>query len=424
MTKPEIGFVGLGAMGFGMATHLTKQGYRVHGFDAFAASVDRFAQAGGQPAASLGASAKDKQFYICMVATAQQAQKAIFGKDGIAHSLPNKAILLLCSTVPASYAISASEQFATQYPEKEILLVDCPVSGGTKKAAEGTLSIMAGASDEAIDRTRFLLEEMSDTKEDKLYIVPGGVGAGSNMKMVHQVLAAIHVLGAGEAMGFAARLGLNGDQTYASILQSDAWTWMFENRTPRMLSEQWSPEVSASATTIMLKDVGIVTLTARSHSFPMPLASTAEQVYLSAVSQGLGSYDDSIMLRQYFPASVRRVEQTDAQNIHLVQDLMRGINLCAAVEAISFARSLNVDLQMYYKLVTNAAAASRVFTTDGLGLIQGKTATALEGTGVIDKLQTATQKARDLNCPLYLGNAALTVLELAKRKGTIAKVFE
>lgn len=81
--SPAIGFVGLGAMGFGMASQLVKQGYPVHGFDVFPASVERFKQSGGIPATSLHDSAKDKQFYVCMVATAPQAQEVLFGKDGI-----------------------------------------------------------------------------------------------------------------------------------------------------------------------------------------------------------------------------------------------------------------------------------------------------------------------------------------------------
>lgn len=83
MSKPAVGFVGLGAMGFGMATHLVKQGYSVHGFDVFPASVDRFKTAGGIPASSLQESAKDKPFYVCMVASAPQAQTVLFGEGGI-----------------------------------------------------------------------------------------------------------------------------------------------------------------------------------------------------------------------------------------------------------------------------------------------------------------------------------------------------
>jgi 3-hydroxyisobutyrate dehydrogenase len=112
---------------------------------------------------------------------------------------------------------------------------------------------MAGASDAALESGRFLLQAMSDS--NKLYLVPGGIGAGSNMKMVHQVLAGIHILGASEAMGFAAQLGLDATKTADAIKSSDSWTWMHENRLQRMLEEDWHP--GASALTIILKDVVI-----------------------------------------------------------------------------------------------------------------------------------------------------------------------
>lgn len=87
MPKQTIGFVGLGAMGYGMATHLVKTGYKVHGYDVFPASVERFAKAGGIPASSLRESAEDKQFYICMVASAPQAQEVLFGEGGVVQCM-------------------------------------------------------------------------------------------------------------------------------------------------------------------------------------------------------------------------------------------------------------------------------------------------------------------------------------------------
>lgn len=166
--------------------------------------------------------------------------------------LPHGATLVLCSTVPSSYAQSVQQQL-NALGRSDIDFIDSPVSGGAKRAADGTLSIMAGGSDEALSKGQFLLQEMSDT--NKLYLVPGGVGAGSNMKMVHQVLAGIHILGASEAMGFAARLGLDARETGDAIKRSgsEAWTWMHENRLQRMLEEDWNP--GASALTIILKDV-------------------------------------------------------------------------------------------------------------------------------------------------------------------------
>ena len=110
---------------------------------------------------------------------------------------------------------------------------------------------MAGGSDASLEKGKFLLSEMSDA--NKLYLVPGGIGAGSNMKMLHQVLAAIHILAASEAMGFAAHLGLDPKEIGSAIVASDAWSWMHENRINRMVEEDYYPGVSAL--TIILKDV-------------------------------------------------------------------------------------------------------------------------------------------------------------------------
>ncbi|KAJ5757740.1 uncharacterized protein N7511_006434 [Penicillium nucicola] len=420
MSKPSVGFVGLGAMGFGMATHLVKEGYPVHGYDVFPASVERFKAAGGIPASSLIESAQDKQFYVCMVASAPQAQSVLFGEGGIVNALSKNATLLLCSTVPATYAQSVASELQS-CGRGDILFIDAPVSGGAKRAADGTLSIMAGASEAALESGRFLLQAMSDSK--KLYLVPGGIGAGSNMKMVHQVLAGIHILGASEAQGFAAQLGLDAVQTADAIKASNAWTWMHENRLQRMLEEDWHP--GASALTIILKDVGIITTSARQSQFPVPLSSAAEQVYLSALLQGYAAVDDSSMVRQYFAEPIMKVSSTKsaeetAEALRLVLDLMEVTNLVAAAEAIAFARYLNVDLKQFFTLVSDAAGASRQFVTKGLEMIEGRIGQSA-GSETIDaaisRLEKASQKARDLHCPLNLGNAALSVLYLSKKAG-------
>ena len=233
----------------GMATHLVKQGYPVTGFDVYPPSLEKFKAAGGTPSSSLSESAKDKPFYIVMVASAMQAQPALFDKDGIVNALPKGATLLLCSTVPSAYAKSVEKELV-DIGRDDIFFIDAPVSGGAGRAADGTLSIMAGASSAAFEKGQWLLAEMS--APSKLFIVDGGIGAGSNMKMVHQVLAAVQILSLSEAYGFAARLGLNGKDVYDKVLGSTGWSWMFENRSQRTLKEDYFP--GASAVTIILKD--------------------------------------------------------------------------------------------------------------------------------------------------------------------------
>ena len=250
-SKPSIGFCGLGAMGLGMATNLVKQGYSVTGFDVYPPSLEKFQNAGGIPSTSLSESAKDKPFYIVMVASAMQAQPALFGTDGIVRALPHGATLVICSTVPSAYVRSVEKELQ-DVGRGDVFFIDAPVSGGTGRASNGTLSIMAGASDAAMQRGKWLLEELS--APSKLFVVQGGIGAGSNMKMVHQVLAAIQILAVSEAYGFAARLGLNGQDVFDAVTAegSTAWSWMFENRSQRTLKEDYFP--GASAVTIILKD--------------------------------------------------------------------------------------------------------------------------------------------------------------------------
>ncbi|EDN06726.1 3-hydroxyisobutyrate dehydrogenase [Histoplasma capsulatum] len=423
--KPSIGFVGLGLMGFGMATNLIKLGYVVKGYDIQETTMARFKDAGGQIASSPGGAAGGNMFCVCMVATAAQAQVAIFDhENGIAKGLPSGATLILCSTVSAVSAQSYRDQLVS-IGREDVYFIDAPVSGGARKAGEGTLTIMAGGSDAALEEGKFLLTEMADT--NKLYFVPGGVGAGSNMKMIHQVFAAIHILAASEVMGFAAHLGLNAEEAGKAVTSSLAWSFMHENRCERMLREDYYP--GASAITIILKDVGIVTAAARLHNFPTPLCSIAEQIFITALPLGFGGDDDASAVRLYYRDPITNAEpkaslnpKSNAAALKLIVNLLTNIHLIAAAEAIAFARLLKVDLQLVYAVVNAAAGASTIFKLRGEGMIaeltggfdSGSTKTVNEATA---ELAAVVQAARDVYCPLHMGNAALNILYLAQKQG-------
>ncbi|KAI4692030.1 uncharacterized protein J4E84_002998 [Alternaria hordeiaustralica] len=413
-SKPQIGFCGLGAMGMGMATHLVKQGYPVTGFDVYPPSLEKFKAAGGTPSTSLSDSAKDKPFYIVMVASAMQAQPALFDKDGIVNALPKGATLLLCSTVPSAYAKSVEKELV-DIGRDDVLFIDAPVSGGAGRAADGTLSIMAGASSAAFSKGQWLLEEMS--APSKLFIVDGGIGAGSNMKMVHQVLAAIQILSLSEAYGFAARLGLNGQDVYDKVLGSTGWSWMFENRSQRTLKEDYFP--GASAVTIILKDTGIITSMSRSVAFPATLCSAAEQVYFSALDRGWGANDDSGLVRLWTSEPVTSIQSSlsaedKEAKLRLVVNLLTGIHLVSAAEAISLAKHVGIPLPQFYELACDAAGGSAMFKDAGakmIAVLEGKE----DGKGKVlggyaESLKQAVDEAQAIKCPVYLGTGALNLL--------------
>ena len=426
-SKPPISFIGLGAMGFGMATNLIKQGYSVTGFDVWAPTLERFRQAGGQTATTPAETVEGKAYCVCMVATAQQADSVLFER-GAVDALPQGAVLLLCSTVPCEY-VQSLEKKLKDHGRGDIFLIDSPVSGGVARAAEGTLSIMAGmGSDEALEKSRFLLEEMADPA--KLYIVAGGIGAGSNMKMVHQVLAACQILSSSEVMGFADHLGLDLAKTIEKVNGSEAWNWMFEHRTPRMLTE-YAP--IASAVNIIIKDTGIITAEGRKAKFPTPMTGAAEQVYFSGVGRGYGPDDDSSLIRLYSEGKgkvgpVHGLAETEEDKFELVLDLLKGILLCSAAEALAFSHAVGLDLDQVFDLCINAAGGSKVLQKFGPEIIKafkdGSAAKgwSVEGGGVGlkevgEKLQAAVEEAQRIKAPLSLGSQALNIIRLALRSG-------
>ena len=247
----EVAFLGLGAMGFGMATTLITHGFSVTGFDVYAPTLQRFAAAGGKPSSTPRDAVKNARYVVFMVATAAQILSALFDEGtGAIWALPRNAVVLLCSTGPPQHTPNVRELLDNKYARPDVQLVDAPVSGGTIRAAAGSLTILASGPDDAVQSARPVLDAMADAK--KLYLIPGGLGAGTKVKMVHQVLAGVHIAMTSEAMGFAAALGLNTRDAFEHLKKSEADSWMFENRVPHMLERD---ETVYSALNIITKDI-------------------------------------------------------------------------------------------------------------------------------------------------------------------------
>lgn len=419
--KPAISFIGLGAMGFGMAVNLIKEGYTVTGFDVYAPTLERFTQAGGRSGTTPAEVADGKPFCICMVATAQQAQAVLLeGDNPTINCLPKEAVVYLCSTVPCSYVQGLEKEFA-QRGRSDILLIDSPVSGGAIRAADGTLSMMVGGSDDALERGLPILKAMADPQ--KLYIVKGGIGAGSNMKMVHQVLAANQILASNEALGFASQLGLNLQEVAPLILKSDGWSWMLENRLPRILAADHLP--IASALNIIFKDTCIITSEARRFEFPTPMSSAAEQVYASGFRKGYGLDDDGGLIRLYTEGKdlslpAKGTAETKEQKIDLVVGLLKGIHLCSAAESLAYAHHVGLDLDQALDLCINAAGGSKVLSSVGAELVGAlRNSQTPQSTGIwadcAKGVSNAVDEAQRLKVPLHLGSTALNVIRLAMR---------
>lgn len=283
----KVGFIGLGAMGSGMAASLLNAGFSVRGFDVQEKAVQAFCSKGGSAAASPKEAARGVGVLVLMVTTAAQAEEVLFGSSGATEYIYDQAVLVLCSTVAPDFVRSLSKRLIEDWG---ISLVDAPVSGGVARAAAGTLTIMASGSDIAMERVRPVLSAMSE----RLYVVGNEPGAGSGVKMVNQLLAGVHIAAAAEAMALGARAGLSTRLLYDIIRNAAGSSWMFENRVPHMLAGDFTPH---SALDIFVKDLGIVLAEGQSLRFPLPVAAAAHQQFLLGSAAGLGREDDSAVVK-------------------------------------------------------------------------------------------------------------------------------
>jgi putative dehydrogenase len=284
----RVAVIGLGSMGFGMATSLRRAGFEVTGFDVNDQMVARFVATGGRGAQSPAEAAQAADVVVSVVVNAAQTEAILFGADGVAETLPEGAVFVSSATMDPDVARNLAARLETTGR----LYLDAPISGGSVRAAEGALTVLASGNAAAFARARPALDAMAA----KLYELGDEPGVGAAFKMINQLLAGVHIAAASEAIAFAARQGLDIRKVYEVITASAGNSWMFENRVPHVLDGDYAPR---SAVDIFVKDLGIIQDMARSAKFPVPVAAAALQMFLMTSAAGMGRDDDASVARLY-----------------------------------------------------------------------------------------------------------------------------
>ena len=137
-------------------------------------------------------------------------------------------------------------------------------------------------------------DDLLDAMAARVYRLGDRAGAGSKVKIINQLLAGVHIAAAAEAMALGLREGVDAAALYEVITHSAGNSWMFENRMAHVLAADYTP---LSAVDIFVKDLGLVLDTARASKFPLPLASTAHQMFMQASSAGFAREDDSAVIK-------------------------------------------------------------------------------------------------------------------------------
>ena len=281
-----VGLVGLGAMGRGVAANLERDGFQVFGCDVRPESrsaLGRDARFTTQPA-ELGPAC---DIIVSFVVNDAQTEELLFGAEGAAAAMRRDSIFVMCSTVPPAYARDLGPRLA----ERGIVLIDSPVTGGAAGAAKGSLTIMASGPKDAFLRVRPVLESFGA----RIYHLGEENGAGSQMKVINQLLCGVHLAAAGEALAMAKRQGLPLETVHEILCSGSASSWMLGDRGPRMVKADW--DTITSAVDIFVKDTNLVLDAARETGCAVPLTQVANHAFRTVSAGGLGRKDDSAVMR-------------------------------------------------------------------------------------------------------------------------------
>ncbi len=231
--KPRVGFVGLGLMGMGMARNVAQAGFALTVFNRTRAKADALAaEVGCRVADSPGAVAEASDVVITMVSDVPDVEQVYLQGGGILEAARPGLVCTDMGTVGADCARRVGGILA----EKGVLFVDAPVSGGSWGAAQGTLSIMAGGTEEAFAACLPVFEAMG-----KKIVHVGALGSGQTTKLVNQVVGALNLEAVCEGLRLAEASGVNVAAVLDAVGAGAAGSWSWTNLGPRIAGRDFAP---------------------------------------------------------------------------------------------------------------------------------------------------------------------------------------
>ena len=286
MPEPVLGrvaVIGLGRMGAAMAASMQAAGLEVQGYDIEPHKARPFTRPGEVPARTPREAAHGAGIVVVVVHDQDQVEDVLSGRDGVLDVMSPGTVVWLASTVPPSYAKAVGERLAM----KSLVFLDGPVSGGKAGATAGQLTAIIGCTAQALVAAGPALAACTS----RVFHV-GPAGAGSAVKMINQVMVAVHSTLTGEAMALAAGVGLEPTKVIEVVTSSAGSSVIFGKRAPRIAAGQHEVEVSIAT---LHKDLAIGIAAARRLGLCLPLAEKALEILQNAVANGRGELSDTCL---------------------------------------------------------------------------------------------------------------------------------
>ncbi len=283
----KIGLIGLGIMGKPMAKNMLKAGYTdLLVSDLNQAAVEEVAAAGAKAAgnAEIGESC---DVVLTMLPNSPQVKAVMLGEDGVAaHMKPGSTFIDMSSINPV-----ASKEIAAVLAEKNIDMLDAPVSGGEPKAIDGTLSFMVGGKQEVFDKFKPLLETMGAS-----VVRCGEVGAGNTTKLANQIIVACNIQALAEALTLAQKAGVDPQLVFEAIRGGLAGSTVMNAKAPMMIAGNDKPGFKVD---LHIKDLNNALDCAHTVGCPLPMTAEVQEILQWLHNRNGGQKDHSAIAQYY-----------------------------------------------------------------------------------------------------------------------------
>jgi 3-hydroxyisobutyrate dehydrogenase len=282
-----VGFLGLGNMGGPMATNLLKAGFGLVVWNRTEQKARALVEKGASWADSPKIVAQKADVVITMLADEAAVREVLLGEDGVFASGRRDLPIIDMSTISPRTAI----EMAREAEARGMRMIDAPVSGSVRAAADGSLTIIVGGDESVVNEVRPVLQAMGKT-----IFHLGGNGMGCYMKLVNNVVLAIALAGFSEAFVLGKKAGLSPQKMLEVILSGSARCPLLEFKGKAIVDRNFSPTF---ALRLMRKDLSLALGTATTVGTPMPLTAVLNEFHQSAIAQGLGDRDFSSIVQVF-----------------------------------------------------------------------------------------------------------------------------
>lgn len=278
----DIGFIGLGIMGRPMALNLVKGGFRLNVYSRDSQATNALVRFGAKVCTSAAQVAENSEAVITMLTDSVSVREVVLGDNGIVHGAKPGTVVIDMSTIDPS----TSRDIAVALLEKDIDMLDAPVSGGEQGAKDGTLSIMVGGPIPLFRRSKPLLQMMGNCT----YV--GEHGCGQIAKACNQLLVTQTINAVAEAMLLAKKAGADPDNVRDALLEGSAYSKILDVHGRRMLERQFQPGFRAD---LHAKDITIIRRLAEQVGMPLTDAESSFNSITSLASEH-GDQDSSAVI--------------------------------------------------------------------------------------------------------------------------------